>query len=71
MPVERDSELYNMNHKRRGVALIFNHMNFDPRLGLKARSGTDADCANLIKVFEKMQFEVKAFKDLTYKDLVR
>ena len=43
MPVDRDSETYNMNHRRRGYALIFNHKNFDPRLGLKTRNGTDAD----------------------------
>jgi hypothetical protein len=47
MPVERDAEMYNMNHKRRGLAIIFNHKNFDPRLGLKTRNGTDADRDNL------------------------
>ena len=25
MPVDRDSEIYNMNHRRRGIALVFNH----------------------------------------------
>ena len=25
MPVERDAEYYNMNHKKRGLAFIFNH----------------------------------------------
>ena len=25
MPVEKDAEYYNMNHKRRGLAFIFNH----------------------------------------------
>ena len=47
MPVERDAEMYNMNHKRRGIALVFNHKNFEPRLGLKTRNGTDADRDNL------------------------
>ena len=47
MPVEKDSETYNMNHKRRGLAIVFNHKNFDPRLGLKTRNGTDADRDNL------------------------
>jgi hypothetical protein len=37
MPVERDSDKYNMNHKRRGLAIIFNHREFDPKLGLKTR----------------------------------
>jgi len=71
MPVEKDSEVYNMNHKKRGIALIFNHLSFDPRLGLKERSGTNTDCTNLIKTFEELQLEVKPFKDLTYKQMVR
>ena len=25
MPVEKDAEYYNMNHKKRGLAFIFNH----------------------------------------------
>jgi hypothetical protein len=25
MPIERDSEVYNMKHKERGKAIIFNH----------------------------------------------
>jgi len=43
MPVEREAETYNMNHRRRGTALIFNHMHFDSRLQLKQRNGTHAD----------------------------
>ena len=47
MPVEKDSEVYNMNHRRRGVAFVFNHMHFDTRLGLKQRNGTNTDRDNL------------------------
>ena len=71
MPVERDSEIYNMNHKRRGVAFIFNHMYFDPRLGLKQRNGTNADRDNLRATLRGLDFEVRVFNDLTVKEVDR
>jgi len=70
MPVGRDSEVYNMNHKNRGVAIIFNHKNFHKEL-MDTRHGTDVDCENLTKVFENLNFKVKAFHDLKKKQLVR
>ena len=67
MPVERDSEVYNMNHPRRGIAIIFNHMNFDPRLGLKQRNGTNVDRDSLRSVLKGLDFEVKVYNDLHFK----
>ena len=67
MPVERDSEVYNMNHPRRGIAIIFNHMNFDQRLGLKKRNGTDVDRDSLRSVLKGLDFEVKVYNDLHFK----
>jgi hypothetical protein len=58
MPVEKDAEYYNMNHKRRGLAFIFNHKHFDPRLGLKTRNGTDADRDNLRITLRQLDFDV-------------
>jgi hypothetical protein len=43
MPAEKDLELYNMNHRRHGKAFIFNNMNFDPKLLLRAGNGTHND----------------------------
>lgn len=71
MPVERDSEIYNMNHRRRGVAIIFNHKCFDPRLGLKIRNGTDTDRDNLRLTLRQLDFEVRVFNDLPYKEMER
>ncbi len=70
MPVDRDSETYNMNHKRRGLAIIFNHKTFDKNLGLGIRNGTDVDRDNLVKTLEELDFEVQVHNDLTYKKLV-
>jgi len=71
MPVERDAEFYNMNHRRRGIAIIFNHKNFDQRLGLKTRNGTDADRDNLRITLRQMDFEVKVYNDAPYKEIER
>jgi caspase 7 len=71
MPCEKDSELYNMNHRRRGLAIVFNHKNFDPRLGLKTRNGTDADRDNLRSTLRTLDFAVKVYNDLPYKEMER
>ncbi len=70
MPVDRDSETYNMNHKRRGLAIIFNHKSFDKNLGLGIRNGTDVDRDNLSKTLKQLGFDVEAYNDLKFKDLV-
>lgn len=65
MPVERDAVFYNMNHPKRGLALIFNHENFDVA-GLKPRAGTAEDCQNLKKCLSELGFDVHIYKDLKY-----
>ncbi|KAK9886758.1 hypothetical protein WA026_018410 [Henosepilachna vigintioctopunctata] len=65
MPVERDAVFYNMKHKKRGMALIFNHEYFDVA-GLKPRAGTSEDCTNLKKCLGNLDFDVQVFKDLKY-----
>uniref|UniRef100_A0A671E439 Caspase 6 n=1 Tax=Rhinolophus ferrumequinum TaxID=59479 RepID=A0A671E439_RHIFE len=41
------AEKYKMDHKRRGIALIFNHERFFWHLTLPERRGTSADRDNL------------------------
>lgn len=43
------AEQYKMDHKRRGVALIFNHERFFWHLTLPERRGTNADRDNLTR----------------------
>ncbi|XP_067238189.1 caspase-6-like [Chanodichthys erythropterus] len=57
------NEEYKMNHKKRGMALIFNHENFYWHLRLHSRSGTNADRDNLVRRFKELDFEVKAYDD--------
>lgn len=69
LPVDRDSEGYNMNHAKRGKAYIFNHENFLPSLELKARSGTAKDRDNLYMRLRELDFDVTYFNDLTFNEL--
>ncbi|XP_011696428.1 PREDICTED: caspase-1-like, partial [Wasmannia auropunctata] len=69
-PTERYANYYNMNHSKRGLALIFNHEFFTvPHL--KARCGTNVDCENLIITLKTLGFEVNDYHNLTHKDLVK
>ncbi|XP_062850818.1 caspase-6-like [Trichomycterus rosablanca] len=57
------NEEYKMNHKRRGLALIFNQENFYWHLRLNSRHGTNADRDGLVKRFTDLGFYVKAYTD--------
>jgi Caspase domain len=56
---------YDMNHKKRGVALILNHEFYDRKLGFSQRLGTDIDLEKLIKTLETFDFDVFHYTDLT------
>ncbi|EDW31806.1 GL11317 [Drosophila persimilis] len=59
---------YNMNHKNRGLALIFNHEFFKiPRL--KTRLGTNVDAEELSKTFKKLGFDVTVHKDCKWQKI--
>ncbi|XP_030169135.1 group XIIA secretory phospholipase A2 isoform X2 [Lynx canadensis] len=64
------AEKYKMDHKRRGIALIFNHERFSWRLTLPERRGTSADRDNLRRRFSELGFEVKCFNDLKAEELL-
>lgn len=71
MPTSKDAEFYNMNHRRRGKAFVFNHMNFDPRLQLRPRNGTNCDRDNLRINLRQLDFEVEVYDDLPFKEIER
>ena len=68
MPVERYSSEYNMNHAKRGIALIFNHEHFDIP-SLKSRTGTNVDCENLCDTLRNLHFEVSLYKDFRFSEI--
>jgi len=71
MPTSKDADQYNMDHRRRGKAFIFNHMNFDPRLQLRPRNGTNCDRDNLRINLRQLDFEVEVYDDLPFKEIER
>ncbi|XP_067008451.1 caspase-1 isoform X2 [Anabrus simplex] len=60
MPVERDSEEYNMNHPRRGHAVIFNNEEFE-MLDMSKRVGSDADVKNLERLYTALGFDIMIY----------
>ncbi|KAL7737060.1 hypothetical protein ACLKA6_005281 [Drosophila palustris] len=70
MPVDRYAREYNMNHKHRGLALIFNHEYFDIP-SLKARTGTNVDSEELRKALKRLDFEVSVHKDCKLRDILK
>jgi len=71
LATSKDADMYYMNHRRRGKAFIFNHMNFDPRLNLNTRKGTNEDRDNLRINLRQLDFEVEVHDDLPFKDIER
>ncbi|CAK1582072.1 unnamed protein product [Parnassius mnemosyne] len=68
MPVDRNAPYYNMNHKYRGMAIIFNHEHFDIH-SLKSRTGTNVDSDNLSKVLKNLGFRVTVLHNLKSEDI--
>mgnify|MGYP002057150891 FL=1 len=71
MPTTKDADTYNMNHRKRGRAFVFNHMNFDPRLNLNTRNGTNADRDNLRINLRQLDFDVEVHDDLPFREIER
>ncbi|XP_076459066.1 caspase-3-like [Babylonia areolata] len=60
-----DAECYNMNHKRRGDALIINNREFSKSTGMGERTGTDTDRDNMYMVLSEMGFSVNMVENCT------
>lgn len=67
-PVEIDldplAEEYDMNHKRRGVALILNHVHFE---SMNTRLGSVKDSLDLKASLSRLGFDVRIYTDPTVK----
>ena len=61
---------YNMNHSKRGIALIFNHELFNIS-HLKPRCGTNVDCDNLISTLKNLGFEVNDVHNATHEGIIK
>lgn len=70
MTTDRYAKEYNMNHKHRGQALIFNHENFTIPY-LSTRRGTNVDSEQLTKALERLGFEVSVHKDCILSEILQ
>jgi len=68
MPVDWDASEYNMQHKRRGHAVIFNHDTFDSD-HYAPREGSKTDVNNLCETFSSLQFDVTVHDNLEYSQI--
>ncbi|XP_064552624.1 caspase-like [Drosophila montana] len=69
MVTDRHAAEYNMRHKNRGMAIIFNHEHFEVPT-LKSRAGTNVDCENLSRVLKQLDFDVSVYKDCRYPEIL-
>lgn len=64
-----NDEFYDFDHANRGIALIFNQVNFN--CGLEAREGSDKDCKELEEVLQDYGFEVRSRRDYTKNQILK
>ncbi|XP_032672503.1 caspase-1-like isoform X1 [Odontomachus brunneus] len=64
--LDQDAEEYNMNHKRRGVALVLNHIHFE---NMNTRKGSEKDAENLRTSLSNLGFEIRIYTDPTIKTI--
>lgn len=71
MPVDKDAKDYNLNHGKRGVAVILCHTAYDDTMKLQHREGTDHDISRLIKTLEnKLQFDVRIIQNCKLSEIL-
>lgn len=68
---EFEADIYPMNHKNRGFAVIINNKTFDPSVGLGPRNGTDVDASALANRFAELGFEVEIEDDVTREEMMQ
>jgi len=68
MTVGWDASEYNMQHRRRGHAVIFNHDTFETD-HYAPREGSKIDVKNLCESFRSLQFDVTVHDNLEYSEI--
>ncbi|KYN13758.1 PREDICTED: caspase-1-like isoform X2 [Trachymyrmex cornetzi] len=63
-----DNDEYNMKHKRRGVAIILNHVHFQ---NMGTREGSEKDTLDLKTSLDKLGFDVQVYTDPTFKTITK
>ena len=61
--------IYKMNHPRRGLAIVFNHKNFNDNA--QQRKGTNIDRKSIKTTLIKLDFEVRIYDDLCATEILK
>uniref|UniRef100_A0A182T7T8 Caspase n=1 Tax=Anopheles maculatus TaxID=74869 RepID=A0A182T7T8_9DIPT len=68
--IERYAAYYPMNHKRRGMALLFSHNKYNVRnVPLPVREGSAVDCKRLKETLDLFGFDVKVYQDFKLEEI--
>ena len=70
MEASYNEQVYNMDHAKRGLAVIINNKDFEERTRLPTRRGTDEDSFNLLKVFSSLGFDVQVHQNRKCTDML-
>ena len=60
---------YDMNHLRRGYALILNNKDFEPRTRMGTRRGSDIDAGKLLSMCTRLGFETQLKNNQTCQNM--
>ncbi|XP_066304654.1 caspase-3-like isoform X1 [Branchiostoma lanceolatum] len=63
------SHMYDMTHRRRGLAIVINNKEFHKETKQKVRRGTDRDADSLFKRLSDLDFNVQVMDNLTCKEM--
>lgn len=66
--IDKDADVYNINHYKRGAALILYHYEFEDAL-LGTREGTEIDVAALEEALNLLRFDVEVCNNYTYSQI--
>lgn len=61
---------YNMNHAKRGLALIFNHEVFANPTENGRRHGTNVDCDRLVQTLTALHFDATVHNNLPLAEIM-
>ena len=67
------SDVYKMDHPRRGRAIVINNRVFSPEMekqGYGVRSGTDVDCTTICKRLQALNFQVDRYHNATCAEIL-
>lgn len=70
--IDLESADYNMNHEKRGLAIVFNHFKFDSeKFKNEQRYGTEKDRNRLEETFKSLDFDVHVHNDCSRQEIAK